>query len=41
MAFYLALIGNFSGTNKGYKAGRFLEVAHLIPVIIFVFSHQK
>ena len=41
MAFYLALIGNFSGTNKGYKAGRFLEVAHLIPVIIFAFSHQK
>lgn len=41
MAFYLALIGNFSGTNKGYKAGRFLEVAHLIPVIIFVLTHEK
>ena len=41
MAFYLTPIGNFSGTNEGYKAGRFLEFAHLIPVTIFVLTHEK
>ena len=40
MAFYLELVGHFSGANEGYKAGRFLEVAHLISVI-FLFFHIK